>query len=190
MDAQAAWHDAGVDDHALVEAVLGGDRDAFRLIVERAQGPVFRASLRILGSVSDAEDVAQESFLIAFRSLGTYRGQGSLQAWLVRIATRNAFRRRSQRRPSADLAAAVDRPTPAAADPLHVVMAEERHVAVRSAVEALDEPYREVIALRYFGELSLEEVAMTTGRPLNTIKTQLRRGLQRLAGAVETEVAT
>jgi RNA polymerase sigma-70 factor (ECF subfamily) len=49
-------------------------------------------------------------------------------------------------------------------------------------VAGLGEPYREVVALRYFGELSLEEVAAATGRNLNTIKTQLRRGLERLAG--------
>jgi DNA-directed RNA polymerase specialized sigma24 family protein len=54
-------------------------------------------------------------------------------------------------------------------------------------VAALDDPYREVVALRYFGELSLDEIATTTGRNLNTIKTQVRRGLQRLAGAIHPE---
>jgi RNA polymerase sigma-70 factor (ECF subfamily) len=66
----------------------------------------------------------------------------------------------------------------------------ERRAEVRSAVAALDEPYREVVALRYFGELSLDEVATATGRPLNTIKTQLRRGLQRLAGEMGPEAAS
>jgi RNA polymerase sigma factor (sigma-70 family) len=60
---------------------------------------------------------------------------------------------------------------------------------VRTAVAALDEPYREVVAMRYFGELSLEEVASATNRPLNTIKTQLRRGLQRLAASDSLGVA-
>lgn len=184
--AEVAWHDAGVDDRALVDAVLAGDREAFRVIVERAQGPVYRACLRVLGSVADAEDVSQESFVTAFRSLGSYRGDGPLQAWLVRIATRSAFRRRSQRRQTTDLASAASFPA-SGADPLHSAIAEERGAALRAAVAALDEPYREVVSLRYFGELSLEEVAVVTGRNLNTVKTQVRRGLQRLAGIVLSE---
>jgi RNA polymerase sigma-70 factor (ECF subfamily) len=57
-------------------------------------------------------------------------------------------------------------------------------------VAALPDPYREVVALRYFGELSLEEVAATSGRNLNTVKTQIRRGLERLAVDVRSEVVT
>jgi RNA polymerase sigma-70 factor (ECF subfamily) len=181
-----AWHDVGVDDRDAVEAVLAGDRDAFRVIVEQAQGPVYRACLRVLGSVADAEDVAQESFVTAFRSLGTYRGDGPLQAWLVRIATRTALRRRSQRRQTTDLAVATGL-TASTPDPLQSALADERRAAIRAAVATLDDPYREVVALRYFGELSLEEVATVTGRNLNTVKTQLRRGLQRLAGDVRAE---
>jgi RNA polymerase sigma-70 factor (ECF subfamily) len=184
----ATWHDAWVDDRAVVDAVLGGDRDAFRVIVERTQGPVFRACLRILGSPAEAEDAAQESFVTAFRSLGGYRGDGPLQAWVVRIATRHALRRRAQRRPSTDLAAARDWSSGRDDDPLQATLAGERRAEVRTAVAALAEPYREVVALRYFGELSLEEVAVATGRPLNTIKTQLRRGLQRLAADMATTV--
>lgn len=164
-----------------MDAVLGGDREAFRVIVDLAQGPVFRVCLRIMGSTSDAEDAAQETFVTAFRSLATYRGDGPLQAWLVRIATRTAYRRRAARRATDDLRG-VDLPTTARADdPVAATLTTERQAAVRLAVAGLDEPYREVVALRYFGELSLEEVAIATGRPVNTIKTQLRRGLQRLA---------
>ena len=56
---------------------------------------------------------------------------------------------------------------------------------MRNAVEALPEPYREVVALRFFAELSLAEVAETTGRPVNTVKTHLRRGLERLRPLLE-----
>jgi RNA polymerase sigma-70 factor (ECF subfamily) len=186
----ATCHDADVDDRAMVDAVLRGDRDAFRAIVDRTQGPVYRACLRILGSVPEAEDAAQESFVTAFRSLGGFRGEGPLQAWLVRIATRNALRRRAQRRPTSDISVALARPSGRTDDPLHATLLGERRAEVRSAVAALDEPYREVVALRYFGELSLDEVATATGRPLNTIKTQLRRGLQRLAGEMGPEAAS
>jgi RNA polymerase sigma-70 factor (ECF subfamily) len=176
---QVAWHDGSVDDMALVDAVLSGDRDAFRLLVEREQVAVYRACLRILGRSHDAEDVAQESFLMAYRSLGTYRGDGPLGGWLMRIATRQAFRRLGQRRDASELPA--DLPAGSAApDPVATALSGERERAVRLAVAALGEPYREVVALRFFGELSLDEIATATGRPLGTVKTHLRRGLERL----------
>jgi RNA polymerase sigma-70 factor (ECF subfamily) len=176
----AGWHDAGVDDRSVVDAVLAGNRDQFRHIVDEAQGPVYRVCLRVLGSAADAEDAAQESFVTAFRTLGTYRGDGPLTAWLVRIATRTAYRRLGQRRPNAELEAA-SHIRSASPDPLQAALSAERRAAVRAAVARLSEPYREVVTLRYFGELSLEEVAAATGRNLNTVKTQVRRGLERLS---------
>ena len=183
---RAAWHDQGVDDRALVVAVLGGDRDQFRVLVDREQAAVYRTCLRILGRSHDAEDVAQESFVMAYRSLGSFRGDGSLGGWLLRIATRQAYRRLGQRRETAELPP--DMPLGALdSDPLAITLAGERQRAVRLAVAALSEPYREVVALRFFGEMSLEEIAATTRRPLNTVKTHLRRGLQRMRPLVRTE---
>jgi RNA polymerase sigma-70 factor (ECF subfamily) len=183
----AAWHDEGVDDRALVDAVLAGDRQAFGHLVERETRSVYRACLRILGRPHDAEDVTQESFVAAFRAIRTYRGDGSLRAWLLRIATRQAFRRLSQRRSTVELA---EIPEPRLADsstePTRVVTQMESRREVREAVAELPDPYREVVALRFFADLSLAEVAEATGRPLNTVKTHLRRGLERLRPALET----
>ncbi len=154
--------------------------------MEREQLTVFRACLRILGRPADAEDVAQESFVMAYRALGSYRGDGPLGGWLMRIATRQAFRRLGQRRETVELSPELPLRS-ATDDPLRVTLANEEHLAVRSAVAALGEPYREVVALRFFGELSLEEIASATGRPLNTVKTHLRRGLQRLRPILDRE---
>jgi len=176
-----AWHDGGVDDRALINAVLGGDREAFGVLVDRETTSVYRTCLRILGRPHDAEDVTQESFVAAFRAIGSFRGEGSLRGWLLRIATRQSFRRLSQRRPTADLdAVGEQRLADASADPTRIVVAAEQRDEVRGAVAALPDPYREVVALRFFGEMSLAEVAEATGRPLNTVKTHLRRGLERL----------
>ena len=179
-----------MDDRQLVEAVTSGDREAFRSLVEREQTPVFRTCYRVLGRIADAEDVTQETFVIAYRSIGTYRGEGNLGAWLGRIATRQALRRLSQRRD----AISIDAPGATAApsggmDPLGQAIAAERSARVRSAVSALSEPYRETIALRFFAELSLAEIAEQTGRPLGTVKTHLHRGLARLRDAMGREVA-
>ena len=99
-------HDASPDlpsdDEAarIVAAVLGGNADAFRVLVERESVATFRACHRILGDLHEAEDAAQEAFLIAYRSLGTWRGSGPFGAWLRRIAVRVAIRRATARRPA------------------------------------------------------------------------------------------
>jgi RNA polymerase sigma-70 factor (ECF subfamily) len=179
--APVSWHDEGVDDHALVAALRSGDRDAFSILVQRETRSVYQAAYRIVGRAADAEDVTQEAFVAAYRAIGTYRGEGSLRGWLLTIAARLAFRRVSQRRDTADLAAIGE---PALADrssePVSVVLAVERQRAIRDAIAQLPDPYREVVALRFLGDLSLAEVADATGRPLNTVKTHLRRGLERL----------
>jgi len=181
----ATWHDEGVDDRALVDAVLAGDRFAFGHLVERETRSVYRACLRILGRQHDAEDVTQESFVAAYRALRTYRGEGSLRAWLLRIATRQSFRRLSQRRATVDLdAIPAPRLADASSEPTRVVIDLESRREVQEAVAALPDPYREVVALRFFADLSLAEVADATGRPLNTVKTHLRRGLERLRPAL------
>lgn len=182
---EAPWHDDGVDDIALAAAARSGDRDAFGLLVERETTTVYRACLRILGRPHDAEDVTQESFVAAYRAIGSYRGEGSLRGWLLRIATRQSFRRLAQRRPAADLDA-VGEPLLAdsTTDPTRIVVATEQRDEIREAVARLPDPYREVVALRFFGELSLAEVAEATNRPINTVKTHLRRGLERLRPVV------
>ena len=182
------WHDEGVDDRALVEATLAGDRQAFGAFVERETRTVYRACLRILGRPHDAEDVTQESFVAAYRAIGSYRGDGPLRGWLLRIATRQAFRRLASRRPTADVDSL---PEPFLADsrtdPTRLAVASEVRSELRGAVGALPEPYREVVALRFFAELSLAEVAEATGRPINTVKTHLRRGLERLRPLIDAE---
>ena len=185
---EAAWQDGSVDDRALVTAVRSGDRDAFGLLVDRETAAVYRTCLRILGRPHDAEDVTQESFVAAYRSIGQFRGEGSLRGWLLRIATRQSYRRLAQRRPDAELDAIGEaRLADTSADPTRVVVAAERREDVRRAVNELTDPYREVVALRFFGEMSLAEVAEATGRPINTVKTHLRRGLERLRPALVPE---
>lgn len=186
----ATWHDGGVDDHALIDAARAGDRDAFGRLVERETAAVYRTCLRILGRPHDAEDVTQESFVAAYRAIGGYRGEGSPRAWLLRIAQRQSYRRLEQRRPTAELDSVGEaRLADSSTDPTRVVAAIESRNEIRDAVAALPEPYREVVSLRFFGELSLFEVAEITGRPLSTVKTHLRRGLERLRPIVASERA-
>lgn len=196
IDVSAANPEPVSDDAAIVRAVLDGDRDAFRVLVDRESAAVVRVCHRVLGDLGEAEDIAQEAFVIAYRSLATWRAEGPFGAWISRIAVRLAIRRASRHRtinwahpgpagedgrindPMANLAAG------ASTDPESTTLRGERQRAVRMAVAGLAEPYREVVALRFFAERSLDEIATVTGRPLGTVKTHLHRGLLRLRGSL------
>jgi RNA polymerase sigma-70 factor (ECF subfamily) len=193
---------ASFDDRAIVDAVLAGDRDAYRRLVEREAPTLIRACHRILGDHAEAEDAAQEAFVTAFRSLASWRGDGPFGAWLTRIGVRIALRQAGRRRTvtwrDPHRVAPAETPTPAdraaerdavaaapMTDPAILSLRAERATEVRTALAALPEPYREVVALRFFGEASLDEIAHETGRPLGTVKTHLHRGLTKLRASLE-----
>ena len=139
--------------------------------------------------------------MTAYRSLASWRGEGPFGAWLTRIAIRIGLGHVGQRRsvrwvaPSADAGVGGDAASTASdaqavevsprTDPAMLALRAEREADLRAAVSTLPEPYRETVTLRFFGELSLAEIARQTERPLPTVKTHLRRGLLRLRGTVE-----
>ncbi|MFN8620435.1 MAG: sigma-70 family RNA polymerase sigma factor [Chloroflexota bacterium] len=180
-----------MDELALARSLAAGDEEAFRHLVDLETPSVFRTCYRILGRVDEAEDATQETFVLAYRSLASFRGEGRPGAWLTRIATRECWRRAAQRNRRNAATTSLDEvlidTLPGATSPLGEVLAAEERARVRQAVESLGEPYREVVALRFFGELSLLDIAAATGRPEGTIKAQLHRGLERMRRALGGE---
>ena len=156
----AAWHDGGVDDRALIDAVRAGDRHAFGIVVEHETAVIYRACLRILGRPHDAEDVTQESFVAAYpfdRRLPGRRLAARLAPPNRDAGSRSGGSRSVARLPTSTRSASRSSPTRAPIRHAWSWPIEHRR-EVRAAVARLPEPYREVVALRFFGELSLAEV--------------------------------
>jgi RNA polymerase sigma-70 factor (ECF subfamily) len=168
-------------DRQLVDAVIAGDHGAFRTLVDRESPAVIAVCRRVLREPSEAEDAAQDVFLQAYRSLASFRGDGPIGAWLRRIAVRAAVARLGARTDlgpgDADASDAEAARLVGSDDPERELLASEWRAAILDAVRALPEAQREVILLRFYRDLSLDEIATLTRRPVGTVKSRLRRGL-------------
>jgi len=176
----AAWtREMPMDDPALVEALRSGDPQAPRLLIERYQGVVFGLCYRMMSHRQDAEDVAQETFLRALRSLAGFDATRPLRPWLLEIAAnrcRTALARRARRPPAASRTIE-DRPDPrpGLADPDDLAAELER------GLQALRPEYRLVFILYHEQNLSYDEIAAAVARPIGTVKTWLHRARAQLA---------
>lgn len=179
--------DSAADDH-LIARSQAGDVQAFNLLVERYQQRVYAVCLRMLGH-GDADDVTQEVFLSAFRSIRRYRG-GSFISWLLRIATNkclDALRARS-RRPFISLDTAAEGTDNAPPRQLHDPSeSPEQHLLrmdlardLEHALLQLPPEQRLLVVLSDIQGYSYEEIAASTGWPAGTVKSRLSRGRARL----------
>lgn len=178
----------GLDDAEVVAAVTAGDRDAFRVLVER-YGALAQRTAVLLGAGCDADDVVQEAFVRAYRALpGFQRGQ-PLRPWLLRIVVNqahNARRGRSRAQSALDRAAAWSVDT-TGDDPADAAVAAELRAELLGALGALRPTDREVLALRFLLDLSEEETATALAVARGTVKSRTARALQRLRARLDEE---
>jgi RNA polymerase sigma-70 factor (ECF subfamily) len=163
------------DDQAAVERVLAGDISAFEGIVRRWQGPLVNLAYRFCHDRGRAEEMAQEAFLRAYRGLAQWRKDAAFSTWLFALAS-NFYRSELRRIPSRmvsidDVREPVD---PRASD--GGLEDHDRDQAVRRAVFALPDKYREAMILFYFHEMDVPAAARSLGLPEGTFKARLFRG--------------
>ena len=179
-------------DEELVARSMGGDLDSFNQLVLRWERPIYALAYRVIGREEDARDVAQETFLRAFRALGGFKGQAKFSSWLYRI-TLNLCRdwiRRERRAPVSQAPEGVDliemasaaEPTESVED---LVSRRELSRAVARAMATLPEEQRTAIVLKEYHGLTFQEIADLLDCPLSTVKTRLYQGLTVLRRQLE-----
>lgn len=180
------------EDAEDIRRVLAGDRSAFAGLVARHARRVHDLARRMLRDQQEAEDVAQQAFLNAYKALGRFDLSRPFRHWLLRITSnlsRNRLAARKVRRK--ELAArGSDEILPTLPARGDAERPEGWTRSVREALEALPERYRLPVVLRYQHDLSLEEISQITDTPVATVKTHLHRGraaLRGLLAAPETE---
>jgi RNA polymerase sigma-70 factor (ECF subfamily) len=175
-------------DRQIVDAVLAGNPEAFRVLVERESQPVISVCHRILRDPVEAQDAAQDAFAQAYQALATFRGSGPFGAWLRRIAVRIAINRLAARRDVITLDAEMLDPRAAALrsddDPEAHVLDVEHRTAIIHAIRSLPASQRDVVLLRFYGDFSLQEIAQVTRHPVGTVKSRLSRGVSSLRDQV------
>ena len=178
---------------ALIQRAQAGDRDALSALVQGQQTYVYSIAMSIMHNPADAADMTQESFVRLLRSIGTYRGETKFTTWLYRLVTNiclDGLRRRGRPVESLDESAGSDEGQSASerladddrwTNPQEEVELRESATEVRLALEQLPPAQRLALTLHYFQDTRYEDIAEIMGLPLNTVKSHIRRGKERLA---------
>jgi RNA polymerase sigma-70 factor (ECF subfamily) len=176
-------------DAELVRGALGGSQAAFRELVERHQRAVFGVIVRVVREPARAEELAQDTFVKAFRSLHTYDVQRRFSAWLLTVAHHVAI---DEVRKGALETVPLETPAEGGSRTLEIadvraatpaVLAERVQLAdaLRTAISRLRPEYRELVSLKYEQELEYEDIVEITGLPIGTVKSSLHRARKELA---------
>jgi RNA polymerase sigma-70 factor (ECF subfamily) len=189
-----------LDDDALtMRRVQAGDLERFSELIRRYQRPLFRAALERLGERTWAEDVVQETFLAAFAGRRSYNPSFSFRTWLWTILLNLCKRhwRRRLARPAphvwSNLTEDQGRAVPESESHgtgLACLVQAERIERVRELLAALPEEQADALRLRFFGELTFPEIAATLGCSLNTAKSRVRYGLEKIGRSLRSEEET
>jgi RNA polymerase sigma-70 factor (ECF subfamily) len=176
------------EDAAWIKAFRGGDRSAFDRLVLKHKDMVFNVCYRFLGDYEDANDCAQDAFVRVYRSLDTFRFESAFATWLYRVTVntcrnrlKSAAHRHSRKNVSLEEAGLPQSGNPSWAlagspqTPMAALEKKERAARIQGAIDSLAPERRMVVVLRDIEGLSYEEISLSTGLTLGTVKSRLSR---------------
>jgi RNA polymerase sigma-70 factor (ECF subfamily) len=188
-----------ISERLLLSRLVKRDEEAFNEVVRSYSNRVYNLVLRLVGSPSEAEDIAQEVFVTVFKSIESYRGEAKLSTWILRIAanhSKNRIKYLARRRTSGqelrdgtdatEMADEGNAPVQAHFDAPDVVLeAAETERLMQAAIAKLDEEQKLLVVLRDVEELSYDEIVEITGLPEGTVKSRLHRARMALKDMLE-----
>lgn len=183
----------GLSDNEIINQVLGGNQQAYAVLVNRYQNYVFTLAQRMIKNREDAEEVAQDAFIKAYKFLANFRRESKFSTWLYTIVNNSCItflRKKKVEIHSLDNEAVFER-----ADNIdsgmraNIVEQKSRQVMVNEAIAMLSADDAQVITLFYKAEQSLEETAQVLGIEVNAAKVRLHRARTRLKEKMETHFA-
>lgn len=183
------------DDRRLIAECLGGRRESFGELVSRYQSRLYNAALRLADTPEDAADVVQDTFLNAFQSLRSFKGDAEFFTWLYRIAFNNAISLKRKKKPTLSLDAGSDgeqsREAREVADRSDYVKTgaalerTEEEALLHAALARLSSEHRDVLVMKDIDGLKYEEIAEVLRVPIGTIRSRLHRARLELRELLE-----
>ena len=173
----------------LISECIAGNEDAIEILVRQYEAGVFRLALSIVGNPAEANEITQETFIAALRSLPSYQEKKSFKAWLYTIAlnhSRSHLRRqKALERLRTTLTTFFQVETQKQITPEEAVIQNEKEAQIWSTLKQLDERHRLVVILRYFHELSIAEISEILSVNEGTIHSRLHSAREKLRSALE-----
>jgi RNA polymerase sigma-70 factor (ECF subfamily) len=182
----------------MIRQAQAGDREAMTQLIAGQQHYVYSIAMSVLKNPDDAADLTQDSFMRLFRALPQYTGESRFTTWLYRLVVnlgRDELRRRGRQVALVPPIADEDEQDPMASvadddrwsDPALALDSQELRGEVRRALAQLEEHHRLVLTLYYFDDMKYTDIAEVLDMPLNTVKSHIRRGKERLAALLRVE---
>ena len=173
-----------ISDSELIDQVLAGQVIAYRALTEKYKNYAYTLALRVLGNREEAEEAAQDAFVKAFNSLGSFNRTAKFTTWFYRIVLNTAISYKRKQKPPMD---AIDQRQVIGAGEISQMdqfKVQEQRKYLQSAMDYLKADDVAVLTLFYFKEHSLEEMSVITGITVNTLKVKLFRARKRLGEAL------
>ena len=185
-----------LEDFRLIDMAVGGDDKAYAKLLQRYKRPVYHVILKMVRNVDDAEDLMMESFSKAFKSLHKFKKDFTFSTWLFRIATNNTIdfiRKKKLNTLSIEhtytdddgASVSMDIADKGNLNPQDETIRGQMEEIMQGIVNMLPAKYQKLVRLRYFRELSYEEIAVELEAPLGTVKAQLHRARELLYDLVK-----
>jgi RNA polymerase sigma-70 factor (ECF subfamily) len=171
------------DEPMLISQIVSGQKELFRLLINRYQRVVHSLGLSFFRNVEDADDFTQDVFLKAYRKLASFKGKSRFSTWLYRIAYNTAVNGITRRKEYQSLAEEVNLSVENTPEQLALKAAAKE--AVLKAVQELPEKYRICVDLFFFYDRSIKEIELITGFPENTVKSHVFRAKKLLREQLE-----
>jgi RNA polymerase sigma factor (sigma-70 family) len=187
-----------LEDFKLIDMAVGGDDKAYAKLLQRYKRPVYHMILKMVRNIDDAEDLTMESFSKAFRSLARFKKDFTFSTWLFRIATNNTIdfiRKKKLNTLSIQntftddngQAVSIDVEDDGTLNPQDEAIKAQKEELIQVFVNMLPGKYQKLVRLRYFNELSYEEIAVELDAPLGTVKAQLHRARELMYDLVKNK---
>jgi len=179
-------HEEEYSDNLIVEQIVSGQKDLFRLLVRRYERPVYGMGMGFFRNAEDARDFAQDVFLKVYRNLSGFEGRSQFSTWLYKIAYNTALNGVNRRKEYRSLAEGADEIEASGDDtPEQILIRKATKEAVLASLRELPERYRVCVDMFFFYELSYQEIEVITGFPVNTIKSHVFRAKKLLRDKLE-----